>query len=436
MSRAIDALRRVVLTPFVQPHYVGKLMKLKSPSAATLAVSVALGASGILSTVCAQSALPAATASVTPNADAFYKSPSASELASTQPGDVLRYRPAPQMANLAAVSDAYQLMYRSTNSQGIPSASVTTVIIPKQAPSSGRKLMAFQSFYDSLTLSCSPSYLSVKGKLFQQATNVLPALKKGIVVVMSDYEGLESQWIAGKNTGQGVLDGIRAVLRFDKAGLDGAAPVAMVGFSGGGHATGWAAEMAPEYAPELNIVGAAMGGVPVMVGNVAKKVDGGLFAGVFLGAVVGLSRAYPELDPKKYATPAGLIAVQDMGTRCLLGMFEGQNEMLLKYAFKKSTRYLKDPNFLNLPEIAAMTLENSMTTRIPTTPVYVYEGTTDEIMPIADVDNLVKRYCDAGVKVQYNRTTGDHLLMGTNPTPMLNYVLDRLDGKAAPSNCK
>lgn len=34
------------------------------------------------------------------------------------------------------------------------------------------------------------------------------------------------------------------------------------GYSGGGHAAGWAAQLANEYAPELNIIGAALGGVP------------------------------------------------------------------------------------------------------------------------------------------------------------------------------
>ena len=225
--------------------------------------------------------------------------------------------------------------------------------------------------------------------------------------MLSDYEGLQSQWIAGRNTAHGVLDGIRAAIQFDKTKLGAGTPVGMMGFSGGGHATGWAAEMAAEYAPELNIVGAAMGGVPAQVGNVARKVDGTLFAGVYLGAVVGLSRAYPEIDPQKYATPEGIKAIDDMGTRCLLGMFEGQPEMLFKYAFQKSTRYLKDANFLDLPEIAAIIKENSMGSRIPKMPVFVYEGTLDEIMPIKDVDDLVATYCKAGVKVQYNRVIND-----------------------------
>jgi hypothetical protein len=77
-----------------------------------------------------------------------------------------------------------------------------------------------------------------------------------------------------------------------------------------------------------------------------------------------------------------------------------------------------------------------MGSRIPKMPLYIYQGTLDEIMPIKDVDDLVKTYCDAGVKVQYRRAINDHLLMAISPGPARTYVLDRLAGKAAPNTCK
>jgi hypothetical protein len=399
------------------------------------AAMLAVGLLTAVGTASAQTAFPAASATTSPLQDAFYKAPSSASLELKQPGDVLRYRTVTAKDYTADVSKAYQLMFRTTDTQGNAVAAITTVLIPKTAPATGRKIMSYQSFYDSLTLTCTPSYLTAQGKLFE-ASNVKPALKKGHVVVLTDYEGLSSQWIAGLNTAHGVLDGIRAAINYQPIGLNEGAAIAMMGFSGGGHATGWAAEVAPEYAPELNIVGAAMGGVPVKVGNVARKVDGTLFSAVYLGAVVGLSRAYPEIDPAKYATPAGLTAIKDIGNRCLLGMFQGQSEMVLKYAFSKGTKFLKDPNFLDLPEIAAIIEENSMGTRTPNTNIYVYEGTNDEIMPVKDVDDLVDNYCSKGLKVQYNRTGGDHLLMALGSTAPMNWALDRLAGKAAPSNCK
>lgn len=126
-----------------------------------------------------------------------------------------------------------------------------------------------------------------------EITLVAAALGKGWAVVVSDYEGPESQWGAGIQAGQAVLDGIRATQAFAPAGLPPGGPVGMMGYSGGGLATTWAAELAPGYAPELNIVGAAGGGVPADLGAVARQVDGGPAAGIYFGAMVGLSRAYP-----------------------------------------------------------------------------------------------------------------------------------------------
>lgn len=399
------------------------------------AVAIASGLCVASTGAQAQVAFPAANANVSPVSDSFYKSPSAAELNAKAPGTLIRYRSVDAKDYTSSqVAKAYQVMFRSTGQAGNATAVVATVLIPPNAPATGRKLMSYQSFYDSLTQTCTPSYLTAQGKLFE-AGNVQPALAKGVVVIMADYEGLDNQWIAGFNTAHGVLDGIRAALKFQPTGLNAASPVAMMGFSGGGHATAWAAEMAPEYAPELNIVGAAMGGIPVNPGNVARKVDGGFFAGVYFGATVGLQRAY-NIDPTKYATTAGVTMIKDIGGRCLLGMFEGQSDMLLKYAFQKGTKYLKDANFLDLPEIKAILDENTLGSRTPSTNLYVYEGTNDEIMPIADVDNLVAGYCNAGLKVQYNRTSGDHLLMAISPTAAMNWSLDRLDGKVAPTNCK
>ncbi len=401
-------------------------------TAASIACGLMFTAVGAM----AQTSYAAADKSVKPTADAFYKSPSAASLALMTNGQVIRFRETAAPDQAKNISKAYQLMYRTTNNDDNPSVAVTTVLIPTNAPAAGRRqILAYQSFYDSLTLDCTPSYMTLQGSMFESGA-VNTSLTKGYVVVLSDYEGIDSQWIVGKNTAHGVLDGIRAAINFGPVGVSSGAAVALAGFSGGGHASAWAAEMAAEYAPELNIVGSAMGGVPVNVKNVANKVDGGLFSSVYLGAVVGLSRAYPEIEPAKYATAAGLTAIQDMGGRCLLGILEGKKDMLIKYGFKKSTTYLKDANFLDLPEIAAIIQANNLGTRKPNAPVYVYEGSLDEIMPIADVDALVANYCSKGVAVQYNRTVGDHLLMAIAPNPMLNWAFDRLAGKAAPSNCK
>jgi pimeloyl-ACP methyl ester carboxylesterase len=402
----------------------------------TLASMAIVGALSFQGAAQAQTALPVADANVKPAADSFYTPPAASYLASVAPGTVVRYRALPASSLWADVKEGWQIMYRSTNSKDQPVAMVTTLLVPKTVSTTGKKLISYQSFYDSLTLNCSPSGLTLNGKLFDK-TFYKSALTKGYYVTLSDYEGLESQWIAAKNTGHGVLDSIRAVQRFSKSGLSASTPVGLFGYSGGGFASMWAAELAEGYAPELNIVGAAGGGLPVNPINVAKKVDGTLFAGAYFGAVVGLSRAYPELDVDQYANDAGKAMIVDAGTRCLGGTASGNPELLTKYAYKKGTAYLKDPNFLDLPEMQAVNADNTMGKNIPKMPLYIWEGTVDELMPIADADNLVATYCAGGAKVQYTRMSGTgHVLGAPKLSDGLAFLIDRFNGKAATSTCK
>jgi hypothetical protein len=153
--------------------------------------------------------------------------------------------------------------------------------------------------------------------------------------------------------------------------------------------------------------------------------------------VVGLSRAYPELDVDQYASDAGKAMIVDAGTRCLGGTASGNPELLTKYAYKKGTAYLKDPNFLDLPEMQAVNADNTMGKNIPKMPLYIWEGTVDELMPIADADNLVATYCAGGAKVQYTRLSGTgHVLGAPKLSDGLAFLIDRFNGKAATSTCK
>jgi predicted esterase len=70
-------------------------------------------------------------------------------------------------------------------------------------------------------------------------------------------------------------------------------------------------------------------------------------------------------------------------------------------------------------------------------PLYIWEGTVDELMPIADADNLVATYCAGGAKVQYTRLSGTgHVLGAPKLSDGLAFLIDRFNGKAATSTCK
>ena len=90
-----------------------------------------------------------------------------------------------------------------------------------------------------------------------------PLLDQGYYVVSPDYEGPKLTFTIGKQSGQAVLNSIRAALKSGKiTNIKDDAKVVMWGYSGGSLASGWAAALQPSYAPELggNLLGAALGG--------------------------------------------------------------------------------------------------------------------------------------------------------------------------------
>ncbi|WP_432420406.1 lipase family protein [Nocardia neocaledoniensis] len=238
-----------------------------------------------------------------PPDDPFYLAPP--DLAGLAPGTVVRTRSV-EIALFGLVPQrisAWQLLYRTCDLDGEPEVSVTTVLLPWDAdPLESRPLVSFQCAIDAVAPQCFPSYALRRGArtVGSIAPLELPiiamALRQGWAVSVPDHEGLGGRFGAAREPGYRALDGIRAASGFAPLGLGPANPVALWGYSGGGLATAWAAELAAEYAPELNIVGAVAGSP---VGDPAAafvRLNGGWFAGFPAAFVAGLRRAYPDLD--------------------------------------------------------------------------------------------------------------------------------------------
>ena len=91
-----------------------------------------------------------------------------------------------------------------------------------------------------------------------------------------DHEGRTGMWGAPYEPGYHVLDGLRAALSTERLGLSPTAPIGLWGYSGGGLASAWAAEMSGSYAPELNVVGAVLGSPVGDLGHTFRRLNGTL----------------------------------------------------------------------------------------------------------------------------------------------------------------
>ncbi|WP_255450359.1 lipase family protein [Skermania sp. ID1734] len=371
---------------------------------------------------------PAAAAPIypAPDPDGFYAP--TPDLAGHANGDVLRSRTFGSAMFPGAT--IWQLAYRSTNSSGAPIVGVTTVLLPIGG-GANRPLVSYQPYINSLGLQCAPSHTLFNGGL-PEAPAINALLARGWAVAVPDHLGPTSAYGAARLGGQLVLDGIRAVKRFGPADLGGS-PVAMTGYSGGGMATGWAAALAPTYAPELPLVGAAMGGVPVNIGQLAVDLGGSpnpLF-GLGFAAALGLEREYPgQMDISDRLTPRGIDLRNRIANAC-------------------ADTIISDGANLSYPQVATSTPRSDAAANavlnanslqlypgVPRIPIYEWHGSADQV-PMALAQNMAGRYCAAGVPVLFDVIPGADHGAATAPGAMraFGWIGDRFAGMPAPSNC-
>ena len=394
-----------------------------------------------------QSAAAAGGSPPTPGRDPFYVAPAS--LGSFALGAVIRSRVVDDSVGGVPISalgaTSYQLLYRTDSPLGRPLANVTTVIVPAgPRPGGGRALVSLQDAEDSLTTNCAPSYqLRVGERDNSDLAAEMPAaapsqLSLGRVLVVPDIYGPRSEFLVTTMEAHATLDSIRAAEAFAPAQLGGSrTPVALVGYSGGGHETMATAELQPRYAPALNVVGVAAGGTPAGDRESFDYLDGRTGSGVEMGAMIALQRAHPALRWSALLNAYGrrVAAREATGPGCVTPVVSGTDRA-------RQWTTVRDP--LSVPRIAAAIAANTLGHRAPTAPSFLYVSQHDELISLDDSDKLAARWCTEGAHLDYFRDPtnydgplGDHLeaaLAGFIPRA-LAYLNERFAGQSAPITC-
>ena len=158
-----------------------------------------------------------------------------------------------------------------TNQLGRRAVSVVTVFQPLNVTTAATRLISYQTSYDALGAQCDPSYTLEAGTEGERGF-IMDYVITGFTVVTADYEGEDNAYGAGQQSGYETLDAIRSAEKL--LGVSEAStPVGMLAYSGGAVATEFASELAPKYAPHLDIIGAADGGVAVDLFHSLSYID-------------------------------------------------------------------------------------------------------------------------------------------------------------------
>lgn len=372
----------------------------------------------------------------------FYRPPAAY---SATPGSVIRTESAPLTLQIPGVpgqwpGTAQRIMYTSTLQDGAPTA-VTGYFVEPTAPWTGRgprptvvlgpgtigqgdqcagsKLMAMPFAIDPAKPSLALNYAALEMNLL---------LLNGVRVAVTDYIGMGTPgihtYVNRLETGHAMIDAARAALRI--AGVPADSPVGFTGYSQGGGAAASAAELAPTYAPELNVKAAYAGAPPVDLHRVIEAIDGTLIAGAIGYAINGLAARYPELQPilERETGPDGRRALQKLSTQCLA-------DTAAAYGFQRTTSWTRDGVSLSdviarNPAAAALVDDQRIGTLKPTAPVLLATGVNDDALPADQVIQLYRDWRRQGADVRLQRSYLPPIFPGlivNHVLPMLEFVV-------------
>lgn len=309
-------------------------------------------------------------------------------------GEVLDYEAmsAYLLPGLKIRARAWRILYRSSRLSGEATTVSGTILVPR---GEAKGIVAYAIGTHGLANYSAPSRLIARG-LEWEAPLLARLISLGYAVVMTDYEGLgtpgDHPYVIGRTLGRNVLDSLRAALAFAPADLDADLPLGVIGYSEGGNSSAWAAELQPDYAPDLTLAGVVSGSVPSDLESAGEHIDGSMYA-FFAGyGALGLNAAYPELNLDGYLTPLGekrlyRLRRTSVVTAAVRGPhFVGVDDLMTE-------------NVLKLPQWQARMRENKLGGAAPTAPVYLYTSSRDPLVPPSQTRDLAAAWARLGADV-------------------------------------
>ena len=270
--------------------------------------------------------------------------------------------------------------------------------------------------------------------LSQHGTANLPMpdelLARGWAVVATDYPGLGTTdphpYLVGASEAHAVLDAARTARSFRESGLGLDSPIAIWGFSQGGHAASFAGELAPTYAPELPIKGVILASPVSDVDRFARRAETmpDQF-GVLVTIVAGFAAAYPDLDPRTVFTDEVMGQFSELENRCIGAVND---------YFSRPIASMLRASPSNSALFAQRFAENRTASMPIPHPILVVQGALDDIVNPADTQAMVERFCAFGVTVDSVIVPdAKHGVM--DAYPFADWLAGRFAGQAAPSTC-
>ena len=341
--------------------------------------------------------------------DPFYDVPKTT--GDEAPGTLIKAQPVQvlfagfQPGNLAA----HRVMYVTRGVDDKPAISTGILMVPVDGKDNAtRPIIGYQEANDSVGGYCHPSNQwtgadPLDGASWSALGPLALMFDKGYAVMISDVGNggdMDPHGVfAGKFGGQSNLDGLRAALQVREAGLSKEAPIGIFGIAGGGVGAAVAAEIQPEYAPELNVKSAVLEGMVVNQKNFMRTADGSVGSGFAFANLLGLEPWYPEMKIDEKLTPVGKEIAAYYRTQCQMPAYFTMPFVPLQ------TLFTDGQSPADIPDFQPAFDDNNLGTSAPKAKVLVTSCGKDDsfmsLVPAQDARDLVDTYRAGGTDVTY-----------------------------------
>lgn len=391
----------------------------------------------------------------------FYTPPN--PLPSGAPGDIIRAEPSRIALDPAGHGNysgsGTRIMYQSIDGRG-QSVPVTGTYFEPTNPWPGRgprPLIVLAPWTQGLGDQCATSRLVSEGGIhyggyldfvfYYEEGFIATMLDRGYALVLTDYQGTGTYGPPTTGiripTAHAVIDSARAAQRLPGTSLDPHGPVAFWGYGPGGQAAGAAVEMAPTYAPELDVVGAWVGAPNADYAMYADYADGAMLVGTMGYALNAFIAAFPEAEPgiKGVLTPRGLDFLEKTRYSCI-------DEVIMKFMFRHLQPYFSQDlhQILESEPLKSALAAQKLGSLKPHAPVNIDINRWDPMFPWVGARQLAADWCAAGADVELWTNEQPPFLnkMGTNSILTyfvdgergLQWISDRFNGIPTTPNCQ
>ena len=354
-----------------------------------------------------------------------------SEIAGT-PGTLIREEP---MAFGPVTATSYRVLYRSKGLHNEPIAVSGVVIVPNTpAPQGGRPVVAWAHPTSGVVPHCAPSSATF---FYQQVQGLRDMVARGYVVVATDYPGLGTPgphpYLVGISEARAVLDSVRAARE-----VPGVGPVhdfVVWGHSQGGHAALFTGIYAKSYAPDLKLLGVAAAAPATDLASLMRD-DFGTAAGKSLTAMTMWSWSQIYAAPiDKLIRPAAMPAVEQLSNTCI--------ELIFDIIARRREEKPLEAGFLTVDAITnvqpwrSLLVQNTPGTLPRDIPVFLAQGTADNVVPPQITAAYMQRLCAAGSAVRFVSLPGvSHgFIARDSAVAAVDWMADRFAGRPGPSDC-